>query len=86
MPVHNCAIIGINDDGNDYVHNVEVFAEEGFEYLQEIWPMFTGMRVQRIEELEPADPYVKPVWIQWISMTDGWHPPVEDRAAEEDAN
>ncbi len=86
MTMQNAAIIDVNSDGNDYVYNVGVFAEEDYEYLQSIWPIYTGMRIQWISDLEPAAAYVKPVWLQWVSQPDGWYPPVEDRASEEDAN
>lgn len=86
MASRNAAIIDVNADGNDYVYNVGAVAEEDYAYLQSIWPIYTGMRLQWIDELEPAVPYVKPVWLQWISQTDGWHPPVEDRTSEEDGN
>lgn len=86
MAVKPCAEIASDSAGKDYVINVGDVNEDDYPYLQSVWPMLTGTRLQWISDLDPAPTYSGPVWRGWTLEDDGWHPPVEDLSAEEDAS
>lgn len=79
MTQKDCAVIDKNVDGVDYVFNVSVCDESNYLDLQAIWPSLTGMRLQWVDELDPAPGYIKPVWLGWLSTTAGWAPPEENQ-------
>ncbi len=75
MAVKACAEIAPDSTGKDYVVNVGAVDEADYTYLQSVWPGLTGTRLQWVDELDPAPSYSRPVWVNWTSEIDGWHPP-----------
>ncbi len=74
MAVRDAAEIDVRSDGKDYIHNVMVVDEADYELLKGWWPTLVGMRIQWLSELDPAPPYPRPPWLNWVLLADGWHP------------
>lgn len=74
MAIRETAELDYRPDGKEYIYNVSVTNEEDYDLLRELWPAWTGKRLQWLSELQPAEPYLPPPWIGWVLLDDGWHP------------